>query len=117
MTTIETLKANIETAKLELKIAEAAIIVADFWRRKDEFIFVGFSGEMKLFKNELFLCGELNIDASDVKHWKSIFFINNDFQNNTVNKLMKALKFIEAQTKDNFKNDLLVKNVISENVK
>ena len=115
-TTMEKLTQELEMAKLNIKIANACIIIVDSFINRDIFKFNCYTGDKELFRNGNFWdCRSLNITSTDVKNHEETYKIVFDRNLTTTKKLKTALKFVEKElTKENGEAWTILHNVANE---
>tara|TARA_R110002124_G_scaffold73015_3_gene195977 strand:+ start:2258 stop:2596 length:339 start_codon:yes stop_codon:yes gene_type:complete len=87
---LNTLTQQLDQAKKELKLYNAAELVVEAFKAEHTYTLSGNVTDL-FTKKELFSCGRLNVKAKDVTH---NMFMNNDKDNKDLKKLVKALKFL-----------------------
>lgn len=98
MTTIEKLTAELEEAKLKMKIAKACNLVVDAFLNKDDFKFETSSGTRHLFSESsyFFSCGSMALKAWNVKNYEELYKIVFDVAPTNTKGLRAAVKLIES---------------------
>ena len=115
MTTIETLTAELNQAKLNIKLAEAITTIVEAFKNKEDYVFETNYSPCSLFENNFISCGKLSLRLNHVKHYEEMFEICFDKKTTSVKKIKAAVKLYEGeQAKENFMATELMRSIRKE---
>ncbi len=115
MNTLERIEKELAEAKIKLKLAKAAQVVFDAFNNRERYSFENIVGDKHVLfgRDKIMMFAELQIKASDVKHFDEMYEINYDVKPSFTRELRLALQLIEK----NYEFFRVVIEIFRENYK